>query len=412
MYPASKNILLISYTFPPYPGIGGRRWAKIAKYLTQLGYIVHVIHAKNPFNETSLWLNDVENNENIIRYSIPSRYPKILLTQPRSFMERLNYKLSLFVINLFSKGTPYDRGIFWKKNMMKLSKKLIKKYDVENVIISCAPFSNAYHAIELKNIFKNLNLMVDMRDPWTWGKGYGMSTLKTDRLNFEKEMESQVVHKFDRIFVPSEEMKDYLTLTYPQFSNKLSLLPHAFDKDEITKKPKQFSDKLRLLFYGSLYANLDKVFNDLAVFIYNSNDKISLDIYATSEAYKETFNSRKLIGKSVNYHSQIPPKDLFSKMDVFDYVVIIQPDYAKDFITTKIYEIIYSGTPILLISNKGKLFDFIEKNSLGLCFIPENLPNNLVDVFNFDSNHFKTSDFSINNYSFNTIVLNLCKFLK
>ena len=52
---SKQHILLISYTFPPHPGIGGRRWAKFSKYLSKLNYIVHVIHVANPFDEDSLW---------------------------------------------------------------------------------------------------------------------------------------------------------------------------------------------------------------------------------------------------------------------------------------------------------------------------------------------------------------------
>ena len=38
-----KHVLLISYSYPPYPGIGGRRWAKFSKYLSRLGFVIHVI---------------------------------------------------------------------------------------------------------------------------------------------------------------------------------------------------------------------------------------------------------------------------------------------------------------------------------------------------------------------------------
>ena len=409
---SDKNVLLISYTFPPYPGIGGRRWAKTAKYLTRLGYTVHVIHAKNQFKENSLWLNDIENNDHIIRHEIYSGYPSVLLTQPKSSIEKIKYRLSLYYVNFFSKGTPYDRGIFWGKSMMQLSEKLIKQYNIKNVIVSSAPFSDAYNAIELKSKTKDLNLMIDFRDPWTWGKGYGMTTLKTEKISFEKEMELKVMQKFDKVFVPSQDMNDHLALSYKQFSDKLIVLPHAFDKDEIVVKPKQLSDTTRLLFYGSLYSNLDYVFKSLAIFIGESSNKISLEIYSSSRTYIEKFDSKHLIGKTVNYYPQILPDELFSKMDCFDYVIIVQPDYAKDFITTKIYEVIYAGKPILLISNKGKLFDFIKKNNLGLCFSKDDLPNKLKTIFEFNSNDFNVKGFPINEYSFETIVSSLSNFLK
>ena len=85
------EILLLSYFFPPYPGIGGRRWAKFAKYFTRRGLRVHVISAENPFPEISAWQHDVDSNENIIQHPLPTGYPKILLSNPKNIFERAQY---------------------------------------------------------------------------------------------------------------------------------------------------------------------------------------------------------------------------------------------------------------------------------------------------------------------------------
>ena len=408
----SEHILLISYTFPPYPGIGGRRWAKFAKYLSRLGYTVHVIHAKNPFNEKSLWLDDVENNEHIKTYQLNIRYPNILLTIPKSFFQKIKYKCSLFVVNLFSKGTPYDRGIFWRKNMLKKSEELIRTYNIKNVVSNCAPFSSAYYALELKKQFNDLNLMVDFRDPWTWGKGYGFSILEKNRFLFEKEKENAVIENSNFIFVPSIEMKNHLNSTYPKFSNNVILLPHGFDKDEITLKPKKHSEVIKLIFYGSLYYNLEEVFSEIAGCLSDFNDKIFLDLYSSTTAYNQLFDSVNLLNKTVNYYNPLLPKQLFNKMDGYDFVLIVQPDYAKDFITTKIYEIINSGTPIILISSEGKLSDFIIQNNLGLWFTLENLRKNFKTVFEAKSNSFNLNQFKIEEFSYTSITPKLTSYFK
>ena len=114
----NKNILLLSYVFPPYPGIGGRRWAKFAKYLSRKGYTVHVICAKNPFSDISLWMKDVQNDPNIIVYPISPEYPSILLRKPVSVVEKIMYRFNDLRIRLAAKGNPYERAVFWRNEML------------------------------------------------------------------------------------------------------------------------------------------------------------------------------------------------------------------------------------------------------------------------------------------------------
>ena len=114
-----KHILIISYTFPPAEGIGGRRWAKFAKYLVTKGYIVHVLTA-NQSTTSSSWRTDVQ-KENIYVYKLPIRYPKVLLEIPHSFYQKVLYKIWLILFKLYSKGTTIDRSMFWKKALIKKS---------------------------------------------------------------------------------------------------------------------------------------------------------------------------------------------------------------------------------------------------------------------------------------------------
>ena len=68
-----EPVLLVSYTFPPYKGIGGRRWAKFAKALARRGHPVHVIHSAGADSlKGSLWSADVE-HPNIITHPLPQR---------------------------------------------------------------------------------------------------------------------------------------------------------------------------------------------------------------------------------------------------------------------------------------------------------------------------------------------------
>ena len=79
----------------------------------------------------------------------------------------------------------------------------------------------------------------------------------------------------------------------------------------------------------------------------------------------------------------------------------------QDFITTKIYEIIYSQTPIILVAKPGKLSNFILDNNLGLWISPSNLKDGMESLLDINPQRFKLNQFPIHNYSFSSITSEL-----
>lgn len=404
-----KNILIISYTFPPYPGIGGRRWAKFSKYLAQKGFKIHVVCAKNPFTENSLWCDDIK-NKNINVYELTTFFPKILLLNPKTIIQKIKYKLALTFVNFFSKGTPYDKGVFWKKNLVKKSSELIKKYDIKNIIVSCAPFSSAYQILDLRKTKTDLNFIVDFRDPWTWGNGYGFSSLNKSRMKFEKEQEKRVVYGYNTVFVPSVEMQKHLFSLY-NCNETVRLLPHGFDADEISFSIKNKSEEIRMVLYGTIYPDQHNIYNKLSEILFLYKNKLKLDIYSSGGNYISCFERYNLIDKNVNYFPLESPSSFFNKVSQYDYVLIIQPFYAKDFITTKIYEIIYMKIPIILVSDGGKLAEFIVENNIGHCISINNFINDFELFMTKSTNDFSHNEFKINDYSFEKLTEELINYL-
>jgi glycosyltransferase involved in cell wall biosynthesis len=407
----SKHILLISYTFPPYPGIGGRRWAKFSKYLSRLGYTVHVIHAKNPFKEQSLWTEDIENEKNIKRYELNSLYPKVLLTQPKSILQKLNYKISLLIVRFLSKGTLYDRGIFWKKPILSLAAKLIEKYKIKNVIVSCAPFSTAYHTLTLKKKFKELNLIVDFRDPWTWGSVYGFANIAAKRLKHEKMMENAVVEKADKITVPVEIMKQQLLFDYEKKSNKIALLPHAYDEEEVVAKAQTSDDMITIIFYGNLYSGIKDYLVAISNSIKKIKNKIRLEIYSDTDRYSEIFEENNLLNTSVFFYKNLSTKQLFQKIKFSHFVLLVHPDRGIDNISTKFYEIINSRTPILYVSKPGNTSEFIVTKKLGYFFEKHQIENNFEQIVFGNVPYEYNKNYNVSEFSFTSVTQLLKSYL-
>src|SRR6185437_7132391 len=95
MVKEKKNVLIISYIFPPAPGIGGRRWAKFAKFFRRKNVDVYVISSKIVDDKVSTWATDVEGIE-VIR--LDSKYPNIISTTPNSVIDKILYRIKLIEV--------------------------------------------------------------------------------------------------------------------------------------------------------------------------------------------------------------------------------------------------------------------------------------------------------------------------
>ena len=395
-----SNILLISYVFPPYYGIGGRRWAKQADELTKLGFNIHVICAKNPFKTESLWSDLIQKNPNIFLYPLSRRFPKVMVDFDHHFFHKYLYKFWSIILPFIVRGTPMDRSVFWKKSMLNKAAELINEYNINKVICTGGPFSAMYYSTFLKEKFSNITLINDMRDPWTWGPNWGYPSLNSKRMEYEKNMERITIEKSDYVTVPNQEMLNYLHLNYPQFKNKIIEIPHFFDPNELSVLKKTKSEKIRLVYYGNIYEGIEEFLEITSKFFAAHLDKFELDFYTDKTSHLFYFQKKRC--KNVRTFPQEPAKQLFAKFSGYDYVFIMTPDYGKNNVSTKFFEIIYTKTPIIIFSNKGYAGQFIESNRLGIFIDPNNFEERMLDLYT--NRNFKFNDeFDISEYALNNI---------
>jgi glycosyltransferase involved in cell wall biosynthesis len=385
-----KAILLICYSFPPFPGIGGRRWAKFVKYLCRNGYQVHVITAKNSSAETSEWLRDVE-HKNIILHTLPRKYPAILSKVPTTLFEKVEYKLWMKFFQFYSKGTLFDRSVFWKPQLEKKASELIQKFSIRNVLVTIPPFKIAHHATALKNKFPEINLIVDYRDPWTDNRSFhGFKNLSENRLNYEVALEDEVLQKADKIITVSEEMTEKLIHRGVTDASKFLTINNGFDPDDLLtfELKEKTSDTIEFIYAGSLYSNLDYLVKPLLDKLKELKEKnnaiykrLSFSFYGNQdEKLKEMVLSSGL--EVMKMYGQIPIHSVFEKINAADFCLLFSaPDHAFAF-NTKFFEYLAYRRPILLFSNKGKTSDFIEGNGLGYVITPTQFNNEFDEFIN------------------------------
>lgn len=393
-----RNILLISYVFPPHFGIGGRRWAKMAKEMADRGHQIHVIYAANPYPKVSLWFNEIKDHPNIHLYELPLGHPKTFIIAPKTITEKILYRLWMMVLKPFVKGAIFDRGIFWKKPMLRAAKDIIQQNSIDVIFSTGAPFRAVYYSLELKRIFPNIKLITDIRDAWTWSTVWGFGSLNEKQKEEENRKESEVISKSDYITVSARAFEDVLLEKYPKHKTKIKFVSHFFDPSDFNFQEKQpTSDERKILFFGTIYQGTQKIFEEVAQCIEETHDS-SLKLHLYTDDIDKVPNLTS-ISKNVVFKKTVPTRQLFMEGLPAHYILFVFPDYAIDNISTKFYEVLATRTPVILIANSGMQSEFITSNGLGIHIKPGEVLQKLPPILSDTSIPSINADFQVEEYS-------------
>ena len=365
------NILLINYDFPPNPGIGGRRWAKLAKYLAQKGHRLHVVKADlPPSSSPSTWQQDVS-HPSIQIYSAARKYPHSLSHPKEGWIGKIKFHAQKHMMQWREKGTIYDQSIGWQKTMLPICRNILRKENIDAIVATGAPWNLLVYAAQLRAEFPHVKLLVDFRDPWLTAKNYGMAALKSARMNAEIRKQKFVFEQADIVTTPYQYLsKELETWSRERCSKqpRFVTLAHFFDADdfdnpEVSEKQ---TDIFRVVYAGDVYIGSEAQWKQFQTFVESVIQKrtdqthIRFDIYTHAKMPASIVNM-----KDVFIHAPIG-KEIFRVMASADALLIVLPENKKNERTTKFFEYLPLRKPLLIVAPKGEVTSFVESNQLGV----------------------------------------------
>ena len=372
-----KRLLIISYVFPPQPGVGGRRWAKFAKYLSRKDYDINVLCCENVTGTNSEWTKDVEGIN--VKY-LPLKFPKVILFPTNSFIDKIKYRFYVNILRLVDKGNYYDRTIFWKKQIQKEISEAIVNKKIECVIVTAGPFRLSYYVTQLKNIFPEVKFIADFRDLWTEDiEITSFSSISNKRRRHEKKWEKQTVLLADHVITTIDRITDYFASL--NIANKFTTISNGFDPEDFLNEnltQVQQDDKISIVYAGTLYLNLQYIlktfFKAIGEIKKNNRElynKIQIEFIGNFPKEYEPFLKENEIRDAVKLFPKLPLKEVFGKINNSNYCMLILNDVYNFSLSTKFYEYISRKKKILVVSNKGDSSEFIEKHKLGKWINPK-----------------------------------------
>ena len=393
----TPSILILSYTFPPQGGVGGRRWAKLAKALKKKGIEVEVLAANLEKSAESPWKDDVSGIR-VTRF--PTRFPEILTRYPKSMRDKLRYRVALRRMRRKTKGTPYDRAALDASRISGILADKMRTFRPDVVIATGAPFDLLYFVSDQIELFPDVKFMADLRDPWINGRAFGYSELSNSRLNRERKKESAVVKRFHLITMPWEKNIEELADRHPDQSTKMHVLPHFYDQDDLDTDVEIKGP--HLIYGGALYENLDPVLRQLAQF--SERNKIFTEIYTADKDKSALSNPYFKVSDS------LPVKEFLAKAARSRFLLLFLPEGNRHGLT-KLIEYAACHRPILAIGKKSDLSHEIEKLGLGKHIDEANLEEDLSAAIN-DPSFFHPDQEWIDHYSLENISERLIKLLE
>ncbi|NUM32602.1 MAG: hypothetical protein HUU47_09810 [Bacteroidetes bacterium] len=413
----TKNILILTYYWPPSGGGGVQRWMYFSVYLSKLGFNPTVVtvnpqKASYPLidhSQTSM-VKDIETiyTDTLEPFKIYS-----LLKSGKKSSEIPYGNLGSNNGGVFSKIMAFVRANFfipdarkgWVKFAVKASTQILKNRKFDWLITTGPPHSTHLAGLYLSEKFK-IKWLADFRDPWT--EIYFLNETYRMKIAVQKDLklEKLVLNKADLITTVGPSMGELL-LKKIEDKSKLKVLFNGYDSqmfDEIERKKEK--NEFFTISHIGLLGKSQSFGSYVKALIMSGIDLSKIKIHLAGNVHSEFIELLK--SNNINYvcNSFLPRKDALTLMKNSDMLLLCPPmaGETKIIISTKSMEYLAAGVPVWGIGDtQSDAAMLVKKQSYSGFFAPENISESaefLEQSFkNWENNVFLINDFNPEQYS-------------
>jgi len=375
-----KNVLIVTYYFPPYGGGAVIRIHNFVKYLPKFGFLPIVLTVKEKYYEKT--------------YSIPTLLDeyseKIAINRVNSFefigseaksriygIKEKTFGDKVFtypVKKLVDKVLVPDGTILWAPHALLYGRKIIRNNGIDIIFSTAPPFSSHIIAYLLQKI-SGKPFVIDYRDDWIRHKPY--RKLNGDLLfGLTKRFEYMLIKDTSKVITSTRESIELFREKYPQFNtDKYQHIPNGYDPDYFKEDYPNNSyeennsneQKINFVYTGSLtrkrnpcffFQALKKVLE--AKTALKSKIKITF-IGFTHYKHKELAKDFGL-NDLVFFQENLSPREMaYFLQKKADVCLLFQrkTEGGKTAIPGKLYEYLVSKKPVLCMDDNGATTKFL-----------------------------------------------------
>lgn len=389
---SKRKLLLVSYLYPPAGGITVQRALSFSRYLTELGFEVHVLQAPNaptPVTDRSLL----------------KRIPPEVKVHG-AFTPEPPFKLRHFVWGLLSSKKEPRQGetpaatapaqgwrkwakdairrvicpepeILWIPFAVRAARRIVKRYGIDVVMVTAPPFSAFLVGTRLKREFPHLKFVADFRDEWL-DFYLNESDFQSGEIVRRRatEIERETVESADLVLAVTHSSLTVIRNRYPELPDSRFVCVHnGFD-------PAQFAN-----FRARPHGAHKVVVTHVGTATNASSSRYYLEaleqlpdefrakietrfVGRIADREQPYFTNRKAELKLLGFQ----PQDVATRhMEETDYLLVTMTD--RQSLPGKLFEYMATGKPILALSPAGsEVARIMRETRAGFCVDPFDTP--------------------------------------
>ena len=378
----NRNLLLVTYSFPPFGGVGVHRALSLAKYLPSLGWNVHVLTARNPSavgTDTGL-LRQVPDAVTIHRaltldlpFQLKKALKKVLGNRrpvpaaagpgKRSVLSPLLQALKDFL-------SP-DPQVLWLPFAIRRAARIVAAHDIGVVLVTVPPYSSLKIGIALKKQFPHITLVSDLRDEWLTYYFHTLAYNRSDNaLKGATKIERECVESSTRVVTVTERARKEMLRRYPdQPADKFALNGNGYDPEafrNFSPRPNPTAEVL-LGYTGTVYAPSDPArFSealDRLPEIVRSRLRIRFIGHVENPEYRAMLERHAPV---VRLDGFLPQVEAVAALESMDFLLLIWNDTIN--IPGKFYDYLGTGKPIVAFADPdGEVWRMMSATRAGWC---------------------------------------------
>lgn len=350
---APKKVLLLVRDFPPYyHSLGGViRMVKLGEFLDSQGYEVHVVAS------AGLPIDYFGYEDTLKRFNIhyvTDAYQRIYNNSTRSnhgtpknswIKQRILDTIRYLSIELC---VP-DPAVLYAHRLYRTALSITLKHGIANIVSSSPPHSTQIAALMLKRrLGDRITLILDYRDSWNTTPLFSKRFFVTQAIN--RALERRILEQADAITYASPPMIRKINATFPGSANNSQLILNGYDPDlfPLERLPAPYNVVFTIGHFGAISDARCSFRNPSAVLEVAADFDHEMRFIFFGDA-KISSKRTLLLGDRLVVNGSISHSEALQEMRRMDALMLIHsnPDGADEVITSKIFEYMLAGRPII-----------------------------------------------------------------